>query len=477
VGEDGLPETFEDKDEGELEDSASEGGTFQMDGSLPIKGPSERYGIFSKFHNSSVGHFGITRTLEAMTKAGHGWMGMRKDVTDWINECGVCQKIKYQRDPNWEDEVEHHLYTLDPLHTLSLDTLGPLPEDELGYKYIILIMDYFSKFVGLYPSKSTTAKECVEALLQWISIFGVPVMIRTDGGSQFHNSMVEEFAKMMNFQHQIVVAYHPQANGLAERRMAEVMKHLRALVFTNRIKEYWSRYLPLVQRIMNYTIDGSIGTQPARVLLGDIAGSELAMAVPQGDERQDSHAFLIKLREAQAILMKTTQDFLRLKQRKRVRDGLGVPSQALNYHEGQFVLLKYPNRPPNKLAGLYRGPLVIEGIVRPDLIKVRDLLSNAISLVHTSRLRPFRHPANMTLEEAIALAAADMDEFFVEKIIRHAGPGNNPKRWKYLVRWLGYEEGDDQWLSWAAVKDLEALQVYADANGIKLPEESSRSGK
>jgi hypothetical protein len=114
-------------------------------------------------------------------------------------------------------------------------------------------MDNFSKFFGLYPWKSTTAKECVEALLLWISIFGVPAVIRTDGGSQFNNGMVEEFGQMMNFQHQIVVSYHPQANGSAERRMAEVMKHLRALVFTYRIEEFWSRYLPLVQRIMNYT--------------------------------------------------------------------------------------------------------------------------------------------------------------------------------------------------------------------------------
>jgi hypothetical protein len=106
--------------------------------------------------------------------------------------------------------------------------------------------------------------------------------------------MVEEFGKMMNYQHHICVAYRPQANGLAERRMAEVMKHLRALVFTNRIKEVWSRYLPLVQRIMNYTVDGSTGTQPARVLLGDIAGSELAISVPQGDERRDPHTFLVK---------------------------------------------------------------------------------------------------------------------------------------------------------------------------------------
>jgi Integrase zinc binding domain len=159
AGEDGLPETFEDKDEGDLEDSLSECGTFHMDGSLPIKGPSERYGIFSKLHNSSVGHFGITRPLEAMTKAGHGWMGMRKDVTDWINECGVCQKIKYHRDPNWEDEVAYHLFDFGPICSLSLDTLGPLPQDKLGNKYII-IMDNFSKLVGLYLSKHNGQKVC-----------------------------------------------------------------------------------------------------------------------------------------------------------------------------------------------------------------------------------------------------------------------------------------------------------------------------
>jgi hypothetical protein len=65
---------------------------------------------------------------------------------------------------------------------------------------------------------------------------------------------------MMNFQHQICVVYHSQANGLAERRMVEVTKHLRALVFTNRIKDGWSRFLRLVQQITNYTVDRSIGT-------------------------------------------------------------------------------------------------------------------------------------------------------------------------------------------------------------------------
>ena len=51
-------------------------------------------------------------------------------------------------------------------------------------------------------------------------------------------------------------------------------------MYEKRIRDVWSYYLPLVQRILNYTIDGSIGTQPARVNLGDLTTSDLAMDVP-----------------------------------------------------------------------------------------------------------------------------------------------------------------------------------------------------
>jgi len=63
--------------------------------------------------------------------------------------------------------------------------------------------------------------------------------------------------------------------------MAEVMKHLRALVFVKRIKENWSHYLPLARRITNYSVDRSTGTQPARVIFRDIVNCDLAMDLPR----------------------------------------------------------------------------------------------------------------------------------------------------------------------------------------------------
>ena len=73
-----------------------------------------------------------------------------QDVKIWI---GVCLKIKYQRSPDWEDQVEHHLFSLSPLTSLSVDTLGPLKVDENGNSFIIVIVDNFSKLIVLYPAK------------------------------------------------------------------------------------------------------------------------------------------------------------------------------------------------------------------------------------------------------------------------------------------------------------------------------------
>ena len=81
--------------------------------------------------------------------------------------------------------MEHHLYSLSPLTSLYVYTLGPLKVDENGNSFIIAVVDNFSKLIGLYPAKNTTSNEYLGALLQWVSIFGVPKEIRSDGGSVY----------------------------------------------------------------------------------------------------------------------------------------------------------------------------------------------------------------------------------------------------------------------------------------------------
>ena len=77
----------------------------------------------------------------------------------------------------------------------------------------------------------------------------------------------------------------------------------------------------------------------------------------------------------------------------------------------------------------------------------------------------------MSAEKIESLVAADLDEFYAEKIIGHTGTGKNPKRWKFRVRQRGYEPEDDTMLDWAAVKDLAALDDYSKEMCLKLSSE------
>ena len=64
--------------------------------------------------------------------------------------------------------------------------------------------------------------------------------------------------------------------------MKEVGAHLRALVYEYRIKSKCSHYMPLVQRILKYRVDGSIGTQAGSAIYGDMVDSDQAMDLPEG---------------------------------------------------------------------------------------------------------------------------------------------------------------------------------------------------
>jgi hypothetical protein len=137
---------------------------------------------------------------------------------------------------------------------------------------------------------------------------------------------------------------------------------------------------------MNYTVDGSIGTQPTKVVFGDISSSDVAMDVPESWRDHNVIHYLVKLREAQAILIRVTQDCLKRNEAEDNTGGVHVQNES-ELTVCQFVLSQDPNRPPNKLSGLYRGPLVITAIECPDMIKVKDLITYLVDFVNFDTLR------------------------------------------------------------------------------------------
>jgi hypothetical protein len=419
----------------------------------------EKLALLHSVHNEIVGHHGIGKTMDLLKAMDINLPRMKEEVSNFINSCVICQKIK--RSSNMFKGVsEHHLYGNYPMEALSADTIGPLPSDKYGNTYILGIVDNFSKYIELYPTISTTAMEYVSCFVKHVGQFGVPKKLRTDGGTQFTAGVCNELTKMLNFDHLVIVPYHPEANGLIERRNAEIMKHLRALVYSRDIKDDWSSMLPLVQRILNYTKDGSIGLAPAQILFGDMLPTNPFIDMVTDQETVPVADYLLKLKEKQMVLIRESQLFL--EQQANKREGKSnVVVDLPEYQLGDYVLLTYPSRPPTKLAGLYRGPMIIHKKIRKDIYEVLDLITNKVSQVHLSRLHKLVVSSETTPAELLRIAGVDHNEYVVEAIVAHRGNVKKKNQLEFLVRWAGYEPADDTWEPYAAVKDVAALDGYS----------------
>ncbi len=102
----------------------------------------------------------------------------------------------------------------------------------------LVIIDAFSRWVELFPTKSTTALETASVILNHnIGRFGSPEVIHTDQGPAFHNELVQELLRLCAIENSFATAHSSEENGIVERANQEVMRHLRALLFDSRVHD------------------------------------------------------------------------------------------------------------------------------------------------------------------------------------------------------------------------------------------------
>jgi transposase InsO family protein len=147
-------------------------------------------------------------------------------INEFLRQCPYCQITNNRlRIP-----IKAHRFTC-----VSLSIIGPLTKDTHGNEYLLVIIDAFSRWVELFPTKSTTAIESASVILNHVGRFGSPEVIHTDQGPAFHNELVQELLRLCAIKNSFATAYSSEENGIVERANQEVMRHLRALLFDSRV--------------------------------------------------------------------------------------------------------------------------------------------------------------------------------------------------------------------------------------------------
>ena len=92
-----------------------------------------------------------------------------------------------------------------------------MPTSVRGYGYIIVAMDYFTKWDKEMPTYVEDGKTTALFLFNHvIARFGVPQAIVTDHESHFQNQTMTKMSAKMGFLHENSNPYYPQANGQVE---------------------------------------------------------------------------------------------------------------------------------------------------------------------------------------------------------------------------------------------------------------------
>ena len=147
-----------------------------------IVGDDEKESLLALVHGSNMGgHLGVSKTVKKITQR-YFWKGISKDVREFIKRCEICQRYD---DKTLQPELQP-LGVKEPFGRLGIDTIGILPSTTNGNRYIVVAIDYLTKWVEARAIPDKATDTIVQFLIdEIICRHGCPREILSDQGTEY----------------------------------------------------------------------------------------------------------------------------------------------------------------------------------------------------------------------------------------------------------------------------------------------------
>jgi len=227
---------------------------------VPYIPPALRSEVLYAAHDLR-GHFSWKKSILYLRSISW-WDTQRNDLKEYIKSCHVCQLKKTVLDPQRHEQFQH-LDAKYPFELVSVDFTGPFPMSSKGNRYLLVMIDHFSRFVRLVPCKDQTAIAAADSLFQYITDFAIPSRILSDRGSAFISKLFNLLCARVGIKRSMSTAYHPSGNGMVER--------INRLVNSAYVPSFsdWEHQMKLLQIALNSTQHSTTGKSPHEMLFGN----------------------------------------------------------------------------------------------------------------------------------------------------------------------------------------------------------------
>jgi hypothetical protein len=214
-------------------------------------------------------HIGFTPLLGKVFRQGFYSPKAALDAAELVQKCENCQKCA--RDQKKPSSLTQLIQPTRLLQRWGLDLLGPLPPAQGNLRYVVVAVEYFSKWIEAKPLATITSVTVQKFFCQNIVCrFGVPKAITVYNGTQFDAETFKEFCNQIGTKIHFASVRHPESNGLVKRANDIIMTGIMKLIF-NQPRGKWPDELIKVVLSHNTTISRSTSFTPFKLLFGDEA--------------------------------------------------------------------------------------------------------------------------------------------------------------------------------------------------------------
>ncbi|GJZ36488.1 reverse transcriptase domain-containing protein [Tanacetum coccineum] len=174
----------------------------------------EAVDILTACHSGPTGgHYDANYTAKKVFDSGFYWPIIYKDAHELVKNCDSCQRQGKISQPN--EMPQNSIQVCEIFDVWGIDFMGPFSSSR-GNKYVLVAVDYLSKWVEAKALPTNYARVVVKFLKSLFSRIGTPRAIISDRGTHFCNDKFPKVMSKYGVTHRLATAYHPQTSGQVE---------------------------------------------------------------------------------------------------------------------------------------------------------------------------------------------------------------------------------------------------------------------
>ena len=211
------------------------------------------------------GHFSARRGL-AKLRLRWWWPGMSSQLHKWVRTCRECQIYKHSKGRHKQPKDTPRVVPSRPWDSVYVDAVGPLAEGKGGYRFCLVAIDHFSRWVEVLPVRRLTTESYVGWLQELVGRYGPMRRVTSDRGNNFVSTLVDAYCQTVGIKRNQTTAWRPTSNSLVERYNGELKDRMR--VYAERVGKMWPARMTDYGYAHNTTVHSATGYTPFFLMHG-----------------------------------------------------------------------------------------------------------------------------------------------------------------------------------------------------------------